>query len=120
MRKIEQISISAAASMLFLLSGPSIAQAQTFEIGLSPSAKNMASCNAGDSTWAKKWKAEIAGDNATVSGGTQVPLKKASNGLYETTVSFGNSGTFTISLNASERSLKILNKAYGCIWEGKA
>lgn len=120
MRKIERIATSAAASMLYLLSSLSIAQAQTFEISLSASSKNMSACSAGDSTWAKKYKVDVAGDAATVSGGTAIPLKKTASGTYETVVSFGNSGSFSIALDASVRFLKVVNKALGCTWEGKA
>ena len=94
--------------------------AQSYEVSLAASSRNMALCSAGDSTWAKKYKVDVAGDTATVSGGTPVALKKVANGTYEATLSFGNTGTFTVTFDASVRSLNVVNKTYGCTWEGKA
>lgn len=106
--------------LLVVVSTTSPASAQSFEIDVTANAKNVQMCSPGDGTWARKWHAEIHGDRATVSVSTKIGLKKASAGIYETILSFGSSGTFTITLNVTEHSLKIVNKAYGCIWEGKS
>jgi hypothetical protein len=96
------------------------AMAQGYDIGLAASAKNISGCAAGDSQWAKKYKVDIAGDVATVSAGTAAQLKKVANGTYESVLTLGNSGTFTVTLDPTSRSLKVVSKSYGCIWEGKA
>lgn len=82
----------------------------------------MTACSVGDATWAKKWRVTVAEDVATVTAGTPVRLKRIAPGTYEDTVRFGNSGSFSITFAdlGQGPSLRVENKALGCIWHGAA
>jgi hypothetical protein len=82
---------------------------------LSASPKNMSQCMAGDGVWGKKWGITVGDQSATVSGGTPIKLKKTQAGVYEDQLRVG-SASFTITL--TDTQLRVVNKAYGCVWEG--
>jgi hypothetical protein len=105
------------AAMVFATGLPSVALAQEFDVVLHANPKNMNSCVAGNAVWATKWHVKVSGDTATVSTRTEVLLKKKSPDFYEALLSFGNQGSFSVALNLQEGSLRIANKAHGCVWE---
>lgn len=113
-RALPLVIVAAAAGLVFP------AFAQSYEIGLIASSKNMMSCTSGDSNWVKKWQVTVAGNTASVSGGTPFTLtQEGQSSLYKTNFSFGGS-VFTASFDAKEKLLKIVSKNLGCTWEGKA
>jgi hypothetical protein len=99
---------------LLLLAAPT-AMAQSMNVMLAASPKNISQCVPGDSVWGKKWTIAIEDQSATVSGGTPIRLKKIQAGVYEDQLRVG-SASFTITL--TDTQLRVVNKAYGCIWEG--
>jgi hypothetical protein len=101
--------------VLLALLTASTAMAQATSVTLAPSAKNMSQCMAGDSVWGKKWTVTVEDQSATVSGGTPIKLKKTQAGIYEDQLRVG-SASFTITL--TDTQLRVVNKAYGCVWEG--
>lgn len=109
-----------------LASVATAAMAQTFEVNLNADPNNHMRCAAGDSTWVKKWSAQASDTSASVTGTkTTIPLTKTSPGQFQSTVSapgigFDGKLSFTIYLDANQRSLKVVSNNLGCTWQGKA
>jgi hypothetical protein len=99
--------------------------AQTFEVSLNADPNNHMRCAAGDGTWVKKWSAQASDTSASVTGTkTTIPLTKTSPGQFQSTVSAPGTGfdgklSFTIYLDANQRSLKVVSNNLGCTWQGK-
>jgi hypothetical protein len=95
------------------------AAAQDIEITLMASSRNQAACATGDKTFVKKWSVAESRSTAKVSGSTSVILKKGPDGVFAETARVANSTVvFTFVNNGPERTLKVVSRELGCVWQG--
>jgi predicted aspartyl protease len=97
--------------------------AQSFQVMMLASKRNMVACATADMNWTRTWSLVVSGDTATMStsGANAITLKKTIEGVYETTAYIGgDSVTFTSVTQAGRRSMKVVGKRLGCVWEGSA
>ena len=117
MRKLV-VSVAASAAVLFL-GTTSFAQAETPSVYVSESPKNPSGC--GTSEVVGTWRISIKEDSARVDGPFGVTLHRTAANIYVTTRrGVAATQTWTVLQNTDGLVLKIENKNYGCLWEGRA
>lgn len=111
------IGLMSVGATLFA-AGAALAQAKA-DITLAASGKNPSFCMQGDSSFAKKWSVAVAGDQATVSGGNTLTLKKVADSKYETETTLGG-GKLIWTVVAGPSLSFTVRSTQGCIWEGRS
>lgn len=107
----------------FSVVASSSTMAQSFQVTMFASKRNMVACATADMNWTRPWSLVVSGDTAimSTSGSNAIALKKMTEGVYETTAYIGgDSVTFTSVIQAGRRSMKVVGKRLGCVWEGSA
>lgn len=109
---------AAFAAVAVLTAGAALAQTKA-DVMLSASSKNPSFCTQGDGNFVKKWSVAIAGDQATVSGGNTLTLKRVADGRYETETTLGGSKLKWTVVGSSPLTFTVASTS-GCTWEGKS
>lgn len=111
------IGLLAVGATLFA-AGAAIAQTKA-DVTLVASSKNPSFCAQGDSSFVRKWSVAVAGDQAMVSGGNTLTLKKVADGKYETETTLGG-GKMTWTVVAGPSLSFTVTSTRGCTWEGRS